>query len=189
MKLIALLLPLLLHPLTGYASEMGRAIDAINQLSDTDKIEEIVRQSAKGMERWEKVIVYSNFGWKLNSAGEYKRAEKYFRKSRRYNPKQYEVIGLAISLFNQGKYRASLKVVEALMQKEAEGLLIPKVHKESALYVLGINHQQLKRPKRACSDWKSSYQVRGKGSDKHSYGRKSLKAFKQHCKKGRTKAK
>ncbi|MBT3473144.1 MAG: hypothetical protein HOL04_04545 [Gammaproteobacteria bacterium] len=181
MKLIAVTTLLLLHTLSANGSEMGTAVDAINEWNDIHKIEKVVRKLSKELQEWEKALVYSNFGWRLLREGEYKQAEKYFRKSARYNEKSYEVIGLALSLFNQGRYNASLKVVQKMLEKEGREQIIPKAYKESAHYLLGINYLQLKQKRRACNHWRSSSQIRKKQSSKDSYQEKSLQEMRQHC--------
>ncbi len=174
---------LLLIPLTlpVHADPLEDALQAINQIKDMRKAGKVVRKVTKGLQRWEKSIVYSTLGWKFNAEGEYKKAEKYFRKAYKTSDKHYEVIGIAIALFNQEKYKTSLKVINDMLKREDPEHVIPKEFKESANYVLGINHLQLKKRKKACSYWERSYAIRGKKSEEDSYGAKSLDLLRQHC--------
>ncbi|HIJ23970.1 MAG TPA: hypothetical protein HPP65_13270 [Gammaproteobacteria bacterium] len=168
--------------LSLHASEMDQAINAINNLNNMNNLEraeKVVHSAVKPLRKREKSIVYSTFGWKLISKSEYVRAEHYFRKAGRYNDKSYEVIGLAIALLNQEKYRASIEVLDNMLNKESDPLNIPKRYRESANYVLGVNYYQLNKLNKACLHWGVAYQVRKRKSEKGSYGQKSRQKIKQ----------
>ena len=178
--LISLLLfpALLMQPV--YGNPLGEALDAVEALKDLDNASRSARTISSGLEDWEKSIVYASLGWKLNSEKEYKQAEKVFRKARKLSGNHYEVIGIAIAQFNQGKYKRSLKTIQKMLKRDQRSA-VPKAYKESANYVLGINYQQLDKLAQACIHWDRSYRLTIRKSDPNSYGMKSYNLIRQHC--------
>jgi tetratricopeptide (TPR) repeat protein len=181
--ILSLLLSLLLSTLllkSAYGNALGEALEAVEKVQNLSKAQQIARQASAGLEDWEKSIVYDALGWRLNREKEYKLAERSFRKARKLSGNHYEVIGIAIALFNQGRYDDSLKTLKKMLKRDSRSA-VPKAIKEAANYVLGINYQQLERLPQACIHWDRSFRLTIRKSDPNSYGIKSRQLIREHC--------
>lgn len=178
--LTLLLLSLLFTP--AYGNDLSEALATVEALQDYKKAEQVARKATKGLAGWKKAIVYSTLGWKLIDSGKYKKAEKIFKRAKKYSGNYYEIIGIAIARYNQGKYRDSLKIARKTLNKESPDAPIPGSYLEAINYILGINLQELNKLPSACIHWDRAYRIGKRHKSRDAYGEKSYKLIKQHCK-------